>query len=163
MRGTGAVLMAVGASDLECAVDEQHAHDLVQAHLIEILCAIGREHIDFYFLPIRKALQEFQISGALIALEACRQEGNVRFAGIEGLNPSASLGILQFHDAFEALIVRRDTPSAPAKLLAKSRRMSIITRTDELNFEPEDGQAALISVSSQNDILAVTQSKAAIQ
>ena len=161
MRGTDATLMAVGSSDLERAQDEQQAHDLVQAHLIEVLSAIGREHLDFYFLRIRQPLQEFQISGALIALESCRQEGNVRFTGVSIESIPASLNLIQFHDAFEALIVNQGASSAPLKLLAKSRRMSILTRTQDLDFAPEEGQAALISVSSQNDILAAMQSKVA--
>ncbi len=159
MRGTKSTLMAIGSSDIERAQDEQQAHDLVQAHLIEILSAIGREHLDFYFLRLRRPLQEFQISGALIALEACRQEGNVRFSGIAAEDSISALGLLQFHDAFEAVILDQSV-GAPVKLLARSRRMSVITRTDDLNFEPEQGQAALISVSSQNDVQAAMRSTA---
>lgn len=161
MRGTDAILMALGSSDLERAQDEQQAHDLVQAHLIEVLSAIGREHLDFYFLRLRRPLQEFQISGALIALEACRQEGNVRFSGIAAEDSIAALGLLQLHDAFEAVIVDQSV-GAPVKFLAKSRRMSVITRTNDLSYAPENGQAALISVSSQNDIRTAIQSKVAI-
>lgn len=161
MRGTDAVLMATGSNDLERAENEQQSHDFVQAHLIEILCAVGREHLDFYFLRLRQPLQEFQISGALIALEACRQEGNIRFTGVAAESISATLNMLQFHDAFEAILLDEGIPRAPAKLLAKQRRMSIITRTEDVDFQPEEGQAALICVSSQNDILAAMRSKVA--
>ena len=161
MRGTDATLMALGATDLERAQDEQHAHDLVQANLIEILCAIGREHLDFYFLRLRQPLQEFQISGALIALESCRQEGNVRFAGVSADNVAASLSVLQFHDAFEAVLLHEGNSNAPLKALAKSRRMSIISRSDNLDFEPESGQAALIRVTHPQDVQSVLQIKAA--
>lgn len=162
MRATDAPLMALGATDLERAQDEQQAHDLVQAHLIEILCAIGREHLDFYFLRLRQPLHEFQISGALIALESCRQEGNVRFSGIAGESIPASLGVLQFHDAFEAVLVDANAASAPLKLLAKGRRMSIITRTQDPLFEPEEGQGALVQASTSHDVRVATQPKATV-
>jgi aryl-alcohol dehydrogenase-like predicted oxidoreductase len=147
MRGTDAIVMTVGASDLERAMDEAHAHDLVQAHLIETLCSIGRGHIDFYFLPLRTSLAESQLSGALIALEEARQEGHVRFTGIAVQHPSAAMGILQFHDAFEAVLLEQ--PSSPVRLLAQSRRMAIVTRRTE---EPPAGEASLIKVSTREEV-----------
>jgi aryl-alcohol dehydrogenase-like predicted oxidoreductase len=157
MRGTDATLMTVGASDLERAMDEAHAHDLVQAHLIETLCSIGREHVDFYFLPVRASLAESQLSGALIALEEARQEGHVRFTGIAVQDPTAAMGILQFHDAFEAVLLEQ--PSSPVRLLAQSRRMAIVTRTTE---EPPAGEASLIMVSTSEEVELAMGLRAAV-
>lgn len=144
MRGTDATLMSVGNTDWERATDEQHAHDLVLANLIEILCAVGREQLDFFFLRVRQPMQEFQISGALIALESARQEGNVRFVGIAAVDAQAALSVLQLHDAFETVLVQKNSLSAPLRLLAKSRRVAVITCGEVAS----DGQAVLVPVST---------------
>jgi hypothetical protein len=132
MRGTRATLMTIGNSDFERASDESHACDLVQANLIEVLSSIGREQIDFYFLRVRRMVEEYQISGALQALEMAKQEGHVGYIGICCDGPSmATLGSWQFHDAFETLLVPRNhyDPESYDTLapLARERRVGIIT------------------------------------
>lgn len=132
MRGTEATLLCRSCLDYARATDETHATYLIQAHLIETLSAVGREHFDFYFLRVRDAVEEFQISGALQAMELARQEGHIRFLGIVCDGPAlATLGQWQFHDAFETLLVRRNPlhtedfeTLAP---LAKERRVGIVT------------------------------------
>jgi aryl-alcohol dehydrogenase-like predicted oxidoreductase len=132
MRGTEALLMSIGGTEIESATDEQHASDLVQAHLIETLSAVGRDYLDFYFLQVRRALEEFQINGALQALEMARQEGHIRHVGLccDG-SSLAVLGMWQFHDAFDVLLVPRNhlchesyDTLAP---LAQERRVGVIT------------------------------------
>lgn len=148
MRGTDATIMGIGKVDLSAAMGEPHAHDLVQAHLIETLCGIGRDYLDFYFLSVGSPLKESQISGALIALEAARQEGHVRFVGIAATDASASMGVWQLHDAFEALLIPGGVSSGPLRLMAKSRRVAIVTR----NGEPRLGEAALVSVATPEEV-----------
>ena len=161
MRGTGAPLMILGTADLSRTVSEEHAKDIVQAHLIEALSAIGRDQIDFYFLRVAGALKEFQISGALVAMEGARQDGNVRFNGLAASDLQASLGVLQFHDAFEAILVDDGAGAASIKLLAKSRRLAIVTKTSNLEMQPDCGQASLIQVSTPAEILAAMRQMAA--
>jgi hypothetical protein len=132
LRGTDAILMAAGGIDVENATDERHAADLLQAHLIQTLCAIGREHLDFYFLKVRRGLEEYQIAGALQALEMARAEGHVRHIGLSCDGPAlAVLGVWQFHDAFEALLVPRSHRLEGAYRtlapLASERRVGIVT------------------------------------
>lgn len=132
MRGTEAFLTTIGTAAYENASDEKHASDLLQAHFIETLSSIGREHIDIYFLRIRRAVEEYQISGALEALELARQEGHIRFIGICCDGPSlATLGMWQFHDAFDVLLVPRNhydpEPYQTLSPLARERRVGIVT------------------------------------
>ncbi|RYG28682.1 hypothetical protein EON81_28085, partial [bacterium] len=82
MRGGEDFLTVVGPSHHERATEHAHAIDLTQAHLIETLSAIGREWIDIYWLRVRRPLEEFQIDGALEALESARQDGHVRYLGL---------------------------------------------------------------------------------
>ncbi len=132
LRGTDSTLAALSTTTFENATDEKNASDLVQAHLIETLSAIGREHLDFYFLRVRHAFEESQISGALQAVEMARQEGHIRFVGICCDGPAfATLGLWQFNDAFEVLLVPRNHYDTDAydtlAPLARERRVGIVT------------------------------------
>jgi len=123
------VLMQVGTSDLERAVDQKHAADLVQAHIIQTLSAIGREWVDFYFVRSRRALEEYQLSGAFEALENARREGHIRFLGLyaEG-STQATIANWQFHDAFE--VICSDGDSA-LEAMAGDRRVGVLKRSKE--------------------------------
>ena len=132
MRGTEATLSCISNSHYEHATDEAHAADLLQAHLIETLSCIGREYFDFYFLRVRRAVEEYQLSGVLQAMEMARQEGHIRYLGICCDGPSlATLGVWQFHDAFDVLLVPRNhydsEPYETLAPLARERRVGIVT------------------------------------
>jgi aryl-alcohol dehydrogenase-like predicted oxidoreductase len=127
-----AFLMQMSTSGYERANDDGHAGDLIQAHLIETLSSIGREWIDVYFLRVRRAVDEAQLSGALEAMEMARQEGHIRHMGIVCDGSSlATLGMWQFHDAFDLLLVPRnhydDEAYRTLAPLAKERRVGVVT------------------------------------
>lgn len=131
MRGTDAVLMTLSDPQIEHATDEKHASDLTQAHLIESLCSIGREHLDFYFLRVRRTMEEAQLSGFFAAVEAARQEGHIRFIGLCCDGPAlATLATWQFHDAFDVLLVPHNRYDGEAydllSGLAKERRVGVV-------------------------------------
>ena len=143
MRGTSAVVSCTSDARYAAATDESHATDLIQAHLIETLSCLGREHLDFYFLRVRRAVEEFQISGALQALELARQEGHIRFLGIFCDGPSlATLGVWQFNDAFEVLLVPRSQEDSEAYKtlapLARERRVGVVTSEPLAELRPTD-------------------------
>lgn len=127
-----AFLTALSSVDYENAIDDRHALDLVQAHLIETLSAIGREWIDVYWLRVRRAVDEAPLSGALEAMELARQEGHIRHLGIccDG-SSLATLGMWQFHDAFDLLLVPRnhydDEAYRTLAPLARERRVGVVT------------------------------------
>ncbi len=132
VRGKEVFLTCSGNLNYENAVDEQHAHDLTSADLIQTLSSIGREYIDIYFLRLQRAVEEFQISGVLEALELARQEGHIRYIGLhcDG-SPFAALATWQFHDAFDLIQVNRNPIDHSAydtlRPLAKERRVGIVT------------------------------------
>jgi len=134
LRGKPGTLLAIGSTDYENANDEAHACDLVQAHLIETLSAIGREKIDLYYFRVKRMAEEYQLSGALQALELAKQEGHIGHIGICCDGPSFStLGAWQFHDAFETLLVPRNHFSRESydtlAPLARERRVGIVTNS----------------------------------
>lgn len=107
----------------------------VQAHLIEIFCAIGRDYIDFYFLNLSESVSESILSGALEALEMARQEGQIRALGFTTVaEPFRVLSLWRTHDAFEVIRVPQD-PVIRQVLIpeAKSRRVGVV-----LEWEPLD-------------------------
>ncbi|MFN4034269.1 MAG: hypothetical protein ACK4ME_11760 [Fimbriimonadales bacterium] len=108
------------------------AANLVQSHLIETLCAIGRERIDYYFLSLHELPSEAPLSGALEALELARQEGQIGAVGLAAWgDPLAMLALWRAHDAFEVAQLPLE-PNALQTLLpeARARRTGVIIPTD---------------------------------
>lgn len=131
LRKENCTLLASGGVDLERATDEKQAGDLTQAHLIQILSALGHEQIEFYFLKVRRALEEFQLAGAFAALEMARQEGHVSHIGLWVDGPAlAVLPTWQFHDAFEVVILREEHLKTLAPFAAE-RRVGIVYAGDD--------------------------------
>lgn len=150
MRGTKSPLLQIGGMDVESAADERSAGNRIHAHLIETLSSVGREYLDFYFLTIRQAWEEFQIQGALQAIEMAREEGLIRFVGLRAMgSPLSALGLWQFNDAFEALMVPSDPPEFFDSLspLALQRRVGVVVQGGE-----REGAATLQRVSSAAEI-----------
>ena len=132
MRGTDAFLTCISSADYANAQDEAHANDLIQAHLLESLSAVGRDSFDIYYLRVRRAVEEYQISGALAALELARQEGHIRYIGLCSDGPSlATLGMWQFHDAFDTILIPRNHYDSEAydtlAPMARERRVGVVT------------------------------------
>jgi hypothetical protein len=149
-----AVVSCFSSSAYENATESSHAIDLTQAHLIEVLSCLGRETLDFYFLRVRRMVEEFQLAGALEAMELARQEGHIRHLGIACDGPSLStLGVWQFNDAFEAIYIPDAEAGTTLRGLARERRVGVVwgPRQDEV---PE-GDARLVRVASAADVEAI--------
>ncbi len=100
------VAITIPAHLIGLAGDATRAGYAIQSHLLETLCAIGRERVDFYFLSFHESLTEAQLSGALEALEIARQEGQIGAIGLAGYeNPLRTLALWRTHDAFEVVII----------------------------------------------------------
>jgi hypothetical protein len=139
MRGADATLLTV-ANPVEDAGDERSAADLAQAHLLQTLCALGRDSLDFYFLRVRSALPDYAIGGFMQAMEMAREEGMLRFLGICADGPVDDVRrVWQPYDAFEAVLLPRNHRDArlydELEPLARSRRVGVATyRTLEWGF-----------------------------
>jgi hypothetical protein len=135
LRETANTLQVAVASPVNWLVhapDARVAANLVQSHLVEVLCAIGRPQIEYYFLSIGEPLSEAQLRGALEALEIARQEGQVGSLGLAATgNPLLILALWRTHDAFEVVLLP-DVREATETLLpeARARRAGVVLRTD---------------------------------
>lgn len=130
------------------ASDARVAANLIQSHLIETLCAIGREHIDYYFLSLHESPTESQLSGALEALEIARQEGQIGATGLAAWgNPLAMLALWRSHDAFEVALLPCEADALQTLLPeARARRAGVIIPADAPDEAFQHGaQVALLS------------------
>ena len=146
LRGGTDILSVKSSSHYERATSQDHATDLTQAHLIEVLSSVGRPMIDFYFLRVRRVVEEYQINGALAALEFAKQEGHIKHLGLYADGPVMAVqSVWQFHDAFEVVLVKPEDNSLVG--LAQERRVGVVT---ELPFGtgPDGKGTTLVSVNS---------------
>lgn len=132
LRGKEARLMSFSGTEFERSVDETHAYDLTSAQLIETLSAIGRPEIEFFFLRLRRAVEEYQINGALGALATAKRDGLIGNIGLFVDGPALAVsGVWRFHDAFECVMVRRnprfEADFQMVSALAAERRVGVVT------------------------------------
>jgi hypothetical protein len=129
LRGSGVPLMASVGLEAERAVDQEHSANLIQASILAILSSLGTDHLEFLFFTVRRGLEEHQINGVLESFELARQDGLVSFFGLRADGPGlAVLGVWQFHDAFEALLLPRHPGTDAYETLAplaRARRTAV--------------------------------------
>jgi hypothetical protein len=123
------------------------AANLVQSHLIETLCAVGRTHIDYYFLSLHEIPTEAQLSGALEALELARQEGQIGAIGLAAYGkPLAILALWRTHDAFEVALLPDEAERLQTLLPeAHARRVGVVVQI-EGSRAPDKGQVVLTRI-----------------
>jgi len=129
------------------ASDARIAANLVQSHIIETLCAVGRTHIDYYFLSLHEVPTEAQLSGALEALELARQEGQIGAMGLAAYGkPLAILALWRTHDAFEVVLLPDEAEWLQTLLPeARARRVGVVVLT-EGSRAPDKAQVVLARV-----------------
>ena len=140
-------LIAFGGRELETARDEQQAADFITAHLISTLSCLSGKPLDIFFLRVKRALEDHQITGALRALEEAKGEDLVRFLGlsIEG-PPLAVTATWRFHDAFETVCIAENTSAADLTMIrgiAAERRVGVVRRLSSRDV-PAANEAILI-------------------
>ncbi|MBS1703217.1 MAG: hypothetical protein JST12_16255 [Armatimonadetes bacterium] len=154
LRGGTDVLVQRSTSQYERATSQDHATDLIQAHLIEVLSAVGREMVDFYFLRVRRVVEEFQINGALAALEFAKQEGHIRHLGLFAEGPALAVQSLwQFHDAFEVVLLPDEQSSL--RTMASERRVGVVSLLARDADLPGGEETCLATVSTQAQVSAL--------
>lgn len=153
LRCYSGAFLTRSSRDLERAVSESHAADLLEAHLIETLSCLGRPTIDLFCLRIRSRWDEAILQGVFAALESARQDGMVRFVGLAAENEDESRRLYERHDAFEFALVSRGSVT---QQMAVDRRAGVIVEVCEepQPFELYPGvDAHLVTVSEAGDLV----------
>lgn len=130
LRGADVPFIGLIGREVSKTSDAPAASRVLQASLLALLSALGRDCLEFCFLPVKTALEEHQITGALDAMEEAREEGLIKFFGLQVLgSPWAAQSVWQFHDAFEAVMIPQ-TPSGESESslrpMADSRRVGVV-------------------------------------
>lgn len=129
LRGSSApVAVTIGRNLWQCDRAET-ATAMIMGELLQMLSCLGREELDIVFLRLERRLEEFQLNGALEALELNRQDGMIKNLGLAAHGqPFAVLAMWQFHDAFDLCLLPPDaeTQSMLASLAAE-RRVGVVT------------------------------------
>lgn len=130
LRGADLPFIGIVGREVSQAADAGSAATLLQASLLGLLSAIGKDCLTFCFLPVSKALEEHQMAGALEAMDQARQEGLIQFMGLHApKSPWAAQSAWQFHDAFEVILAPQSASGQAEKTLrptAESRRVGFI-------------------------------------
>lgn len=132
MRGTTAAVAVTCGRNLAACDRSETARDLIMGELLQHLSCIGRDYLDFVFLRLDRRLEEFQLSGALEALEMNREDGTIRHLGVASFGRAfATLAMWQFNDAFDVCLLPRNPQQTEGYemlgQLARERRVGIIT------------------------------------
>lgn len=129
LRGSKPAIALFVGREVEGAGSAESASSMVAASLISQLSCLGRDNVEFCFLPVRRALEEHQINGALEAMESARSDGLVNHFGLSAAG--SAYGVLstwQFHDAFEAIMIPMGSEGGFEETLApmaQTRRVGI--------------------------------------
>ncbi len=151
LRGGEDTLSVKSSADYERATSQDHATDLTQAHLIEVLSSVGRPMIDFYFLRVRRVVEEHQINGALAALEFAKQEGHIKHLGIYADGPVMAVqSVWQFHDAFEVALLKPESQSLSG--LAGERRVGVVAAVPYGFADRKPNETYLVTVNSAGQV-----------
>jgi len=131
LPATGHLALSRGGRTLSRTRDSGHASEQIQAHLFETLCSLRRERLDLYLLSIAEPLEEFQIAGALDALQQAKQEGHLSHIGLDSHAAAPTLAAWRFHDVFDAVLVPRNHHDSAAfralAPLARERNVGLVT------------------------------------
>lgn len=153
LRGANVPFIGLVGREVSKTHDAPGASRVLQASLLALLSALGRDSLEFCFLPVKTALEEHQITGALDAMEEAREEGLIKFFGLQVLgSPWAAQSVWQFHDAFEAVMIPQTTDGtceASLRPMADSRRVGVVISSpltfggnDSLGHHPSVAAAA---------------------
>lgn len=128
IAGKGSLVMAVGGGDCSRAPDASWAKNFVEAKLVSVLSCLRQDHLDFFFLDYTGPWEEFQINGALEAIESARQDGLIRFSGLAASgNDLATEAMWNFHDAFDAVLMRPESYESALYSLSLKFRAGVVT------------------------------------
>jgi len=119
------LIMVQGGRDVADAADQLSATNLIQAHLIEVMSAIGRPYLDYYFFQIRRELTPQQVQGAVSALKSAKEEGHIRSLGIALTDTQPALEFWRANPIFDVALL--ESSHSEVESFAKVLGVPIVT------------------------------------
>jgi hypothetical protein len=128
-------IVVVGGIDIENAVSQEHAADLLESYLFQVICSLRGKSIETFFLDIRKPLKPHQIQGALETIETARTDGILKFVGLHSTSSDNLMSAWTDNDAFEFIMAPQDSLTETVVSLSRSRGVGLVT----IGEQPDDG------------------------
>jgi hypothetical protein len=154
------LMMVRGGLVVENATDSTHAADLMQAEILQQVCSLQRGRVDIFAFRLRRALEEFQLGGALDALQMARDDGLVTYVVLVPEAPDLTvLSQWQFNDAFEGVLFPAgyaESDRTALTVMAKERRAGVVDEVLSIEEVIElRGDAVLVPIGSVSDLRSV--------
>lgn len=127
LRQAGCDWLVCSSGEVENSLSEEDAAGKIMGEVVqEVSCSPDGE-ISIWFLSVKRAWEEFQINGALVGLEAAREEGLVRHLGLHVAGSAVGVASLwRFHDAFDVVLCRPGAEFDGIVATAQERRVGVI-------------------------------------
>lgn len=148
-------LMHVGDGLAWSTSSREAAANIVSANVLSSLSTLRGRQIDFWFLDLDRAPEQYQLDGALQALTEARQDGLIGSICLRiTKNIYAGLSTWRFNDAFEVVTthgIRADDHTGIVGLAAE-RRVGLLLDSDLKLPEWPAGAARLETIQDLNQL-----------
>ncbi|MFM9873132.1 MAG: hypothetical protein ACKVQS_06665 [Fimbriimonadaceae bacterium] len=127
LRGAGCDWLVTNSGGCEFGRSEEDAAGKMMGEIVQAVSCSPDGNVAIWFLTVAKPWEEYQINGALAALDSAREEGLVRHLGLhvaEGAMAVASLW--RFHDAFDVVLCRPGDELDGVVATARERRVGVV-------------------------------------
>lgn len=138
LRGLGCDWLVCDSGGVERACDEGEAMQIMMGEIVQRVSNSPDGGISIWFLSVARAWEEFQINGALAALDSAREERLVDHLGLHVAGRAMGVASLwRFHDAFDVVLCRPGEEFDSVLATARERRVGVVQDGGEaLGFGP---------------------------
>lgn len=152
---TPARLMTIAGKEVWSTPDQRTAADEMSGTILATLSAVRGKKIDFWFLELDQAPEQYQLDGALQALTEAKEDGLVGSICLRiANNLYAGLSTWRFNDAFDVITTRGIAPPDHDALidLAKERRVGVLLDAALNIGKDQDSIAILETIANLSDL-----------
>lgn len=138
LRGFGCDWLVCDSGGVERARDEGEAMQIMMGEIVQRISNSPDGGISIWFLSVARAWEEFQINGALAALESAREERLIDHLGLHVAGRAMAVASLwRFHDAFDVVLCPPGEEIESVLSTARDRRVGFVQDGGEsLGFGP---------------------------
>jgi hypothetical protein len=138
LRGSGCDWLVSHSGECEFGRSEEDAAGKMMGEIVQAVSCSPDGSIAIWFLRVDRPWEEYQINGALAALDSAREEGLVKHLGLHVAGSSMAVASLwRFHDAFDVVLCPPGSELDGVVATARERRVGVVQDGGEsLGFGP---------------------------
>lgn len=127
LRGAGCDWLVTSSAGCETARNEEESAGIMMGEIVQAVSCSPDGNISIWFLSVDRPWEEYQINGALAALESAREERLVKHLGLHIAGSAMAVASLwRFHDAFEVVLCRPGLELEGVVATARERRVGVV-------------------------------------